>query len=386
MALKGTLKDFGIAEILQLIAQQTKSGVLRVRGRDEEVHVWFDGGNVVRAEQVSGKESHLLGYRILRAGLISEKELQDALQEQRRTLKRLGDVLVSRGAISGADLKEMAHLQATETLYRLFTWKSGTYEFEPGEVSWDKGSITPIRGEAILMEGFRIVDEWPLVRKKIPSRLMTFEKLRELPGDGPGTGGGKPGADESSFGDLGGDDGEIGSSERRVMALVQPGRTVERLTELSRLGEFETCKALFNLVAGGYLKGIAPPSDEAERKGGFLHTALGGVAAFTVRVAVGIGMLALVAALVYAVRAGDAVSRGVRVSDPAALRIVGNGQLARIRAALEVYRLETGAYPADLGELLDAGLLDEADLHRPWRERYHYRRADDAFVLLPPFE
>ena len=36
MALKGTLKDFGIADILQLIAQQAKSGELSVRTR-----VWF---------------------------------------------------------------------------------------------------------------------------------------------------------------------------------------------------------------------------------------------------------------------------------------------------------------------------------------------------------
>ncbi|RME22700.1 MAG: DUF4388 domain-containing protein, partial [Deltaproteobacteria bacterium] len=28
MALKGTLKDFGIADIFQLISQQTKTGVL----------------------------------------------------------------------------------------------------------------------------------------------------------------------------------------------------------------------------------------------------------------------------------------------------------------------------------------------------------------------
>ena len=39
MALKGTLKDFGIADILQLIGQQQKTGTLHLQGRDQEVHV-----------------------------------------------------------------------------------------------------------------------------------------------------------------------------------------------------------------------------------------------------------------------------------------------------------------------------------------------------------
>ena len=34
MALAGTLKDFGIADILQLIAQQPKTGVLHLRSKD----------------------------------------------------------------------------------------------------------------------------------------------------------------------------------------------------------------------------------------------------------------------------------------------------------------------------------------------------------------
>ena len=374
MALKGTLEDFGVAEILQLIAQQAKSGVLRLHDGEEEVHVCFDAGNVVRAEHLAGKEAHLLGHRLVRAGLITERELEDALEEQRRTLKRLGDVLVSRGAVARDELREMAQLQATETLYRLFTWKSGTYQFEAGEVASEKGTIAPIRCEAILMEGFRMVDEWPLVRKKISSRRMTFERLRDLPDEGAS-------AVE-----------EIGPNERRAMALVQTGRTVERLVELSRLGEFETCKALLNLVNAGYLRAIPPPGEDAEhdRRGAGLARALAGRAlSFALRVAVTAGLLGLCSGLVYLVRADEAAAgtHGVAVRDGAAQRLVGRAQIARIAAALELYRLDAGQYPDTLDELVATDLLDERDLRHPWSERYHYRRTDDdRYVLLPPFE
>jgi len=394
MALRGTLKDFGVAEILQLIAQQTKSGTLRLRNKEEEVHVYFDAGNVVRAEQVSGKEAHLLGHRLVRAGLITERELEDALEEQRRTLKRLGDVLLASNVISREDLREMAWLQATETLYRLFTWKSGTYEFEAGEVTWDKGTIRPIRGEAILMEGFRMVDEWPLIRKKITSRRMTFEKLKELPPPAEEGADADDAAFDAAFGEEpappkeAGD--EIGANERRVMALVQTGRTVERLVELSRLGEFETCKALLNLVNAGYLKAIAPPREAEDEKpgAGMVRTIAEQVAAFAMRVALTAGLLALFTGLVWLVRAdeGAAGAKGVRFEDPAAQRLLGSAQMARIAAALEVYRLESGDYPERLDDLLASGLVEEGDLRYPWSDRYHYRRTGPgSFVLLPPF-
>ena len=44
MALSGTLKDFGIADIFQLIGQQQKTGVLHLTDRDEEVHVAIGRG------------------------------------------------------------------------------------------------------------------------------------------------------------------------------------------------------------------------------------------------------------------------------------------------------------------------------------------------------
>lgn len=166
MALKGTLKDFGIADIFQLIGQQGKTGVLHLVEGDQEVHVSFKDGNVVRAESSTRKKKELLGDMLVRAGLITERQLQEALEEQKRTLKRLGDILVAAGATSRESLKEMAQLQTTETLYRLFFWKNGTYAFEVAEVDFDPETLTPVRSESVLMEGFRRVDEWPLIRKK----------------------------------------------------------------------------------------------------------------------------------------------------------------------------------------------------------------------------
>jgi hypothetical protein len=405
VALKGTLKDFGIAEILQLIGQQAKSGVLHLESRDDVIHITMADGNVVRAESAGRKAREKLGTLLVRAELITPQQLEEALDVQRRTLRRLGDILVELGAVSVADLREMTALQTTETVYKLFHWKSGTYAFEPGDVEWDPETVTPLRAESVLMEGFRQVDEWPLVRKKITSMAMTFERLRALEperkaplredeldaalGALDGKGGTDEGAQEDDDG--GEADRAVGRNERRVYELAVEGRPVATMVDLSRLGEFETCKALQNLVNLGYLKPAAAVKDRSGAVGAYARDWQNRLKAGAARVAATLAIAAALAGLAAWVEErglgfGDA--RGAEVlRDNAAQRFLARYQLSRLRGALEVYRLEQGAYPERLGELVEAGLAAERDLRYPWTQEYHYRRRPEGrFVLLPPVE
>jgi len=47
MALQGNLDDFSLPEILQLIAVQQKSGVLKLTSGSDVAVIFFDGGRVV---------------------------------------------------------------------------------------------------------------------------------------------------------------------------------------------------------------------------------------------------------------------------------------------------------------------------------------------------
>jgi len=389
MALKGTLRDFGIAEILQLIGQQAKSGILHLMARDDEIHITIGDGNVVGAESARRQARDRLGNMLVRAEIITNEELEHALDLQKKTLRRLGDVLLELSYLSMAELKEMTALQTTETVYRLFSWKSGDYQFEAQQVEWDEHTVTPLRAESVLMEGFRQVDEWPMIRKRISSRAMTFEPLKVLESD-------KtekrliPGGDDvdSAFDSLGeaprekkGEFATLGRNERRVYELAGPGRTVEQIVDLSRLGEFETCKALLNLVNLGYLRAIGP-------SGRSVVADAARVSAVASRVVATMAMAAALAALVYWLDQHALAAQGeTAVRDNAAQRMLARYQQARLGAALEVYRLERGEFPQGLGDLVEAGIVDGADLRHPFTQPYYYRRtAAGGFVLLPPVE
>jgi hypothetical protein len=371
MALTGTLEDFGIAEILQLIGQQAKSGVLHLRSRDAEIHVLMADGAVVSAEHAGRKQRERLGALLVRARIITRADLERALDMQRRTLRRLGDVLVELGVVTKADLREMTALQTTETVYALFTWKSGTYAFEPGAVDWDRETVSPLRAESILMEGFRRIDEWPMVRRKISSPAMTFVR-REPPG----------GPDLAEV-------AALAPGDRRVYGLAEPGRPLSTIVDLSRLGEFETCKSLLTLANLGLLEPIAPAR----------RSAAAGVSAYarswSERLRRGAAGLLATVALASAVagvawlaseRARVAESQGgPGLRDRAAQRFLARYQLSRLAGAIEVWRLEHGEYPERLRALAEAELVRPEDLRYPYDEDYYYRRkAEGGFVLLPP--
>ena len=66
MALEGTLKDFSLADIFQLIGLQRKTGVLTLRGKDDTVTVTFLDGKVVGADSLSHRLENRLGHVLIR--------------------------------------------------------------------------------------------------------------------------------------------------------------------------------------------------------------------------------------------------------------------------------------------------------------------------------
>jgi hypothetical protein len=396
MALKGTLKDFGIADIFQLISHQSKTGVLHLNSKEQEVNIFFANGNVVRAESTTRKKHDLLGSMLVRAEAITEAQLEQSLEIQRRTLRRLGDILIERGYLKKADLKEFARLQTTETMYKLFHWDSGTYNFESEEVTYDKESVEPIRSENILMEGFRMVDEWPMIRKKIASYEMTFIRVKEVPLINNA-----PTAVTDEVDDVFGEAAKkeqvkgpknIGRNELLVFRLIQYGHNVQKLIDLSRLGEFETCKALLTLLNEGYIR-VASGKREAGRP---LDEKPGGWArGFSLRrLVVRFGMyLVIGVVLLLCIRMSDINISALffetdtrLVRDPITKELLDRVQMRRIQTGLEVYRLEVGRYPDTLDELASGNLLRNKDLRFPWKNTYFYERRDGHYQLLRPFE
>ncbi|MFZ9887485.1 MAG: DUF4388 domain-containing protein [Myxococcota bacterium] len=400
MALRGTLGDFGIADIFQLVGHQTKTGVLLLKNRETEVRIFFVEGNVVKAEHSSRNERELIGNLLVRADVLTEAQLEDALSQQQRTMLRLGDLLVESGYVTRETLREFTRLQTTETIYRLFQWKLGTYEFTQQDVEYDERSYEPLRAETVLMEGFRMVDEWPGVRQVIPHESVTFRILRELPAPAKNTDSGEEdllAGLNDAFRAMGegeeepvDDDEVLGSKERLVFSLIEEGRSAAQITDRSRLGEFETTKALATLVREGYLEVEVDDAllAAATRRKLSPQVLLDAAMPFLIRVALYALVALAVGVVVKLYEQNDrgllARDRALRVRPGHLHRQVGVLQLERVRRAVEAYRLLAGAYPETLVQVVEAGLLSADDGYFPFEGPPEYRRTDDGYLLAPP--
>src|SRR5205085_12210215 len=104
MALEGTLRDFSLADIFQLIGLQRKTGVLTLRGKDDNVTVTFLDGKVVGADSASHRLETRLGHVLIKSGMLTQEQLARALEIQKETLQRLGFILTHYQIISNDSL------------------------------------------------------------------------------------------------------------------------------------------------------------------------------------------------------------------------------------------------------------------------------------------
>jgi len=257
MALEGTLEDFSLADIFQLIGIQRKTGVLTLRRDDETIIVKFYGGQVIGADSSPKKLEDRLGKVLVKTGLISSDQLKEALNIQQKTLQKIGFILTDQNYLSREQLKEALQIQIVQMVFRLFRWHNGEYYFDQ-KAAVDPNSddsIPPMSTESILMEGIQMLDEWPIIEKRITNFNMWFRPTVELSDLDLGELTGETELDTifdkiqaSADGSNGNEKIRLSREEAEVFQFLDGKSTVNDIIESSKLGEFHTCKALYELL------------------------------------------------------------------------------------------------------------------------------------------
>lgn len=334
MALEGSLKDFGLADILQLIFFQRKTGVLTLEGRMDKIRLLFINGNIVGAESKRRLEANRLGKVLVKKGILREEELQAVLDEQRSSHARLGNILVKKGIVQKEQIEEIITGQIKETVVQIFGWKEGSYEFTPQEVPVDKEIPLLIDTQHILMEGLRIVDEWTLIEGKITLDTVFIKKAADIK--------------------------ELTEEEREILSLVDGENDVSTIIDFTGKDDFSVSKTLVSLIEKGIIqpKEVLPvitdaPPVESRR------------AVFSYRF---LPILAILSAFLLSLFSVFFSSADTFKRFHASEAIDG------LRFKIESYKFEHGSYPESPD--LVSKRLD------PWGEPYIYKHNDFTFIVL----
>jgi hypothetical protein len=347
MALEGSLRDFGLADILQLIYFQKKTGVLVLSGAQDSVRISFSDGNVVSAESKKRVEESRVGKILVKKGVIRDEDLRAALEEQRASGVKMGDILLKKGLVKNEDMRDTLVSQMTETVVQLFSWKEGTYEFQVKQVAMSQDIPLILDTQHLLMEGLRVLDEWSLVEGKI-----TLDTVF-----------GKTGTTADSLTDV----------EESLLKFIDGENDVSIIIDLSGVDDFEASKVLVSLMERDIIEPVtvSPVVTEAvplmpevrERPWArVLYPA----------VFVLIAVCSLLAAGLQQAWSGKGIS--VFWSGDEMNRTVTLKKMDTLRFMAEAYKLRNGSYPVRLDPLGDS-----ADA---WGRPFTYRVENGAVVII----
>ena len=231
MAIKGSLREASLSDVLQLLALGQKTGCLSVTDRANFGYIYLDRGRITYASLVNRRDR--LGDILVKSGKITGEQLDAAIELQAKQRdRRLGELLVEMGAVAQADLEHYMRVQIEEAVYFLFTWTSGTFTFEAGVMPDERDFRVSINPESLLLEGARRVDEWSQIEKKIPSLDVIFSADRER---------------------LAASGAQLTNQQERLVPLLDGSRDVTQLVEDAGLVEFEVGKALYGLITAGFV-------------------------------------------------------------------------------------------------------------------------------------
>jgi tetratricopeptide (TPR) repeat protein len=244
MAIKGSLKEASLPDVIQLLALGRKTGCLAVADRQNFGYTYFDDGRIIYASIVNRRDR--IGDLLVRNGRITDEQLRAAVDRQTGDRDRkIGEILVELGHITRAELEDHIRVQVEEAVYYLFTWSSGTFNFEAGVRPEREDFLVSINPESLLLEGARRVDEWSLIAKKIPTLDIVFEVDQErLQAAGV----------------------RLSDEQEAILTLLNGRNDVQDVMDASGLVEFEVGKAIYGLLSAGFVRRVGTSATQQSER------------------------------------------------------------------------------------------------------------------------
>jgi tetratricopeptide (TPR) repeat protein len=142
-----------------------------------------------------------------------------------------GSIYFDNGRICHAAIVNRP-LDTENAVYTLFTWTSGTFNFEANVEPEEGAERVSVDPQSLLLEGARRVDEWSLIEKKLPSFDVVFslDRSKLMLNRDP-----------------------LSPEQEALLPLIDGHRDVNGLIRDSGLGEFEVGKALYGLLNANFL-------------------------------------------------------------------------------------------------------------------------------------
>lgn len=409
MAVEGTLDLFRLPEILQVISQERKTGILTVQGVDDIIAVSFLQGRIVAADALNATTEEGLGTVLAAEGRVPDEVLQRLASRAEREGVRLADLLVSEGHLDRTGLLDALRVQTSRLLRSLLDWRRGEFKFYGGdEVSYEEGFRSIGVDELLLAAMEDRAEDGAHGVPALGTRLRRLEPGRPIRVRAAAGLQGAPAGVESDSAIW------VTPTEQRLLEAVGPARTVEEVALQAEVAPDRARYLLYRFVREGLVAAVAsseprgarPRSGRPAREAGRAATTESAaetvaapahrpgakaaprpVRALGVRFqAAGAAFLAALSVLAAAAVAWVAFLLPFPWLEAERAAVHGERDSARLLEldqAAKTYFLLEGHFPDDLRELVALGLLEPRDLVDSRGRRLAYVPRERSYRVHP---
>lgn len=330
MAVEGTLEVFKLPEILQMIAQQQKTGILTVQGEQDIIAVSFLKGQIVTVDSLNQTQEEGLSQLLIKEGVLTNAQFSRASAEHQSSGQRLLDLLVERNYVRRDALLKALRVHSLRLLEHLLRWDKGDFKFYGGdEVPYEEGFV-PIPVEEVLVRSAPRRSTGPV---PVPPLSGPHLNVPAMP--------------------------EMATATRPGLRVVRPGDTAQLPAEdQEESGPFRKMRV------------EAPPAEAVRRP------ALARVAAAL------LGALAL--AVLFLAPGAVVIPFPWQAEERQALAHEERASLSlKIDRAAKTWFLLEGRFPERLSQLVQAGYLSPSDLVDPDGHPFQYSATEESYTLQP---
>jgi len=242
MALKGNLRDFSTAQLLNLISLARKTGTLTIEG-SQVAHMSFREGKLIYASL--GENGNNLAYVLQNAGILSEEQGHVINTRAKGTGdKQLGHLLIQAGYVTQSDIIQSVRKYILDVVYKMFTWAEGLFRFDANQIPPPDRITVPIDLDSVIMEGSRRIKEWERLQEELPNLDVSLRFAS------------RPNARLRNI--------NLTVEEWRVVSFVSPQNTVRQIAAAVNLNEFQIRRIVYGLLQAGLVELVGPDRPEAD--------------------------------------------------------------------------------------------------------------------------
>ena len=333
MDLSGSLREFHLSEIVQLLSSQRKTGRLTLTRGDDDASLYFEDGRLAGAREPGLQKDDPLMKFLRRVHWLSDEQLRGIESLHSESDRDLIDILLNGRYLESEELTALYERMSIDIVFHLLSWDDANYSFTAGPPPETHLPVS-YSTEGILMESVRRIDESRRYLQELPE-AHEIPGLKELPDP----------------------DASLGEDEKELFALVDGNRTIAEIVAQAPLCDFEALEGLSSLFENGWLEIVGsrevgglrvaskPAPKPASRRSEILMT--GALAGLVVT-------LLLITAPLRVPPTSQALA-----PDKDVFRRAHWGD---IEMALSVYREEQGNYPAKLALLISSEWITAGQL------------------------